>query len=600
MHCSLTPVRTEPDRIAVGIWIELPDYANWSHQGVSRVIGFLIEGAAQRGDIVWRLVAPSGLRNQIAEDLRTLAAREGQDWTLHCPPPEVPHGKCGPDVETTLGPPEPISGVRLELPQIIDRMPARTSLSPRRAGQLLFVAGLAALPLLLLRAALRPILRPITTRLRLIVNMARDPVAFAPQLADAAARLPLGVGSKAACSLRVWALAAQVPPLVTDLTSSAAPEPPADPLVTDLASSAAPEPPADPLDPAPHFRRLAMFANAEVPVPGWLVPFPNFSASRLLTGPRAVLFPDAIPYRFPIGWRDDFGHPESNTSLWRSFTKCTLEEASTIITFSEHVKRVHGPKFFPPGVPVVVAPPAPPDLSALLPERPAAATCRASSRKAAAAMLRRHAVTRAWRYLADFPFEDVTYVAVSTQDRPSKNVQLIVAALARLVRHRFVNCKILMTTPLWRNASWTDLPQTISSAGLDLDVISMPELPRDVHAALYHCAALAVHASFLEGIVGTLPFFEAVSAGTPCLMADGPHVRELLKQHPLEDTVFDPFDAYGLADLIMRALARRDALLASQAAVLAALRRRDWSAVAAEYATAATGHALPAKSASVV
>lgn len=157
-----------------------------------------------------------------------------------------------------------------------------------------------------------------------------------------------------------------------------------------------------------------MFANAEVPVLGWLVPFPNFSASRLLTGPRAVLFPDAIPYRFPIGWRDDFGHPESNTSLWRSFTKCTLEEASTIITFSEHVKRVHGPKFFPPGVPVVVAPPAPPDLSALLPERPAAATCRASSRKAAAAMLRRHAVTRAWRYLADFPFEDVTYVAVST------------------------------------------------------------------------------------------------------------------------------------------------------------------------------------------
>ena len=69
---------------------------------------------------------------------------------------------------------------------------------------------------------------------------------------------------------------------------------------------------------------------------------------------------------------------------------------------------------------------------------------------------------------------------------------------------------------------------------------------------------------------------------------------------PLADTVFDPFDADGLADLIMRALARRDALLASQAAVLAALRRRDWSAVAAEYATAATGHALPAKSASVV
>ena len=578
---------TEPHRIAVGIWIELPNSADWSHQGVPRVIGFLIEGAAQRGDIVWRLVAPSALRNRISEDLRTLAAREGEDWTLHCPPPEVPLDKYRPVVDRTPAPPEPSAGVPLEPPPITDGMPNRTRLTPRQAGQLLFIAGLAALPLLLLRAALRPILRPITTRLRLIVRMARNPVAFAPQLADAAARLPLRMGNKAARSLRVWALAASVSPPIEGLIPSPAPLP-------------APEPPADPLTPAPHFRKLAMFANAEVPVLGWLVPYPNFIGSRLLTGPRAVLFPDAIPFLLPIGWRNDFSYPDSNISRWRSFTKCTLEEASTIITFSEHVKRLHGPKFFPPGIPVVVAPPAPPDLSALLPGRPAATTCRASSRKAAASVLRRHAATRAWRYLADFPFEDVTYVAVSTQDRPTKNVQLIVAALARLVRQRFVNCKILMTTPLWPNASWwTDLPQTISGAGLDLDVISMPELPRDVHAALYHCAALAVHASFLEGIVGTLPFFEAVSVGTPCLMADGPHVRELLKNHALADTVFDPFDADGLADLIMRALARRDALLASQSAVLATLRRRDWSAVAAEYATAATGHALPAKCASV-
>jgi hypothetical protein len=69
----------------------------------------------------------------------------------------------------------------------------------------------------------------------------------------------------------------------------------------------------------------------------------------------------------------------------------------------------------------------------------------------------------------------------------------------------------------------------------------------------------------------------------------------LLKQHALPDTVFDPFDADGLADLIMRALARRDALVASQSAVLAAFGRRNWSAVAAEYAAAATGHAFTAK-----
>ena len=585
MRFGFTPVTLEAHRIAVGVWIELPDSADWSHQGVSRVIGFLIEGAAQRGDIIWRLVAPSSLRDKIAEDLRTLAAREGQDWTLHCPPREEPLA-CGPVMDTPIGPPEPIVEAPLESPEIASEQSNPIGLTPRRMGQVLFLAGLAALPLLLLRAALRSILRAITTRLRLIVRIARDPVVFAPQLADAVARLPRGVGSKAARSLRVWALAAQVPLPAADLASSSAPEPAPD-LEPAPNPGPSPELPAGPLDPAPPFRKLAKFANAEVPVLGWLIPIPSSRGSSLLAGPRAVLFPDAIPYLMPLGWADEFSKPEAGFPLWRAFTKRTLEEATTIITFSEHIKRVQGPKFFPPGVPVVVAPPAPPDLSALLPG--------AASRRAAAAVLRRHAATRAWRYLADFPFEDVTYVAVSTQDRPTKNVQLIVGALARLIRQRFVDCKILMTTPLRRNAGRTDLPQTVSDAGLDLDVLSMPDLPRDVHAALYRCAALAVHASFLEGIVGTLPFFEAVSVGTPCLMADGPHVSELLKQHALPDTVFDPFDADGLADLIMRALARRDALVASQSAVLAAFGRRNWSAVAAEYAAAATGHAFTAK-----
>jgi glycosyltransferase involved in cell wall biosynthesis len=271
----------------------------------------------------------------------------------------------------------------------------------------------------------------------------------------------------------------------------------------------------------------------------------------------------------------------------------TLKEADAIITFSDHVRLAHGSDFFPNGIPVVVAPPAPPNLSTLLPLQPATGTCCISSRSAAAAVLRRYAKTRGWRYLADFPFENVTYVVVSTQDRPTKNIALIVTAIARLIRRHFIGCKILMTTPLSPDANWTDLPQTVSGLGLDLDVLSMPTLPREVHAALYHCAALAVHASFLEGIVGTLPFFEAVSVGTPCLMADGPHVRELLRHFALENTVFDPFDADGLANLISQSLSQRDSLLASQFDVYSAMSRRGWPEAAAEYAAAATGHVFP-------
>ena len=263
MRFGFTPVTLEAHRIAVGVWIELPDSADWSHQGVSRVIGFLIEGAAQRGDIIWRLVAPSSLRDKIAEDLRTLAAREGQDWTLHCPPREEPLA-CGPVMDTPIGPPEPIVEAPLESPEIASEQSNPIGLTPRRMGQVLFLAGLAALPLLLLRAALRSILRAITTRLRLIVRIARDPVVFAPQLADAVARLPRGVGSKAARSLRVWALAAQVPLPAADLASSSAPEPAPD-LEPAPNPGPSPELPAGPLDPAPPFRKLAKFANAEVP-----------------------------------------------------------------------------------------------------------------------------------------------------------------------------------------------------------------------------------------------------------------------------------------------------------------------------------------------
>ena len=147
------------------------------------------------------------------------------------------------------------------------------------------------------------------------------------------------------------------------------------------------------------------------------------------------------------------------------------------------------------------------------------------SRYTAATLLRTHARARGWRHLADFPFEHLDYVVVSTQDRQTKNVVTVVDAVAQLLRHEALNLKLLMTTPIHVGATWTPLPGRIASDGLDLDVLSLPDLPRDVHAALYHGASVAVHASFYEGGQAPFPFHEAVSVGTPCLIADGPHTE---------------------------------------------------------------------------
>ena len=176
-----------------------------------------------------------------------------------------------------------------------------------------------------------------------------------------------------------------------------------------------------------------------------------------------------------------------------------------------------------------------------------------------------------------------------TQDRETKNVVTVVDAVAQLLRHEALNLKLLMTTPIHVGATWTPLPRRIASDGLDLDVLSLPDLPRDVHAALYHGAAVAVHASFYEGGQAPFPFHEAVSVGTPCLIADGPHTREFLSTADPQDFVFDPSDPLSLAIAIRAILSDRAAALARQRAFIAATPARRWRDVAADYAGAALG-----------
>jgi glycosyltransferase involved in cell wall biosynthesis len=152
--------------------------------------------------------------------------------------------------------------------------------------------------------------------------------------------------------------------------------------------------------------------------------------------------------------------------------------------------------------------------------------------------------------------------------------------------------KLLMTTPIHAGPNFTELPARIAFDGLALDVLSLPDLPRDVHAALYHGASVAVHASFYEGGQAPFPFCEAVSLGTPCLIAYGPHTEEFMRVADVQDFVFDPHDPLALAVAIRAVLSARSTALARQRALLAAMPVRDWSDVAAEYVSAALGRRI--------
>jgi glycosyltransferase involved in cell wall biosynthesis len=436
-------------RIPIGMWSELPLGAKWANEGVARVVGFLVEGAAASKAYTFHLVVRRGLAAQIRDDLRTLAATEGADWLVH----------------------EPTAEQEAHWERQSERELAKLPVEERRHHRV-------------------------------------------PNIA------------------------------------------------------------------------LALYANAQVAVDGWLVTFPYFNASLFLDGSKAVLMPDAIPYEVPLGWQESWG-ASGYWPQWREIASSTCRAADAVITFSKHVAERNCVELL--GVDrekIHVVPLAGPDLIRELPfVRGRRKT--PESRAQAAAILREHAVIRGLSYLHNFPFEQCTFLAAATQDRPTKNLGLAAEAMARMISRDRESMKLFVTAPLLFGVSWTRLPTILEQRQVHRDVVSMHNLPRQVHAALFHAASLTVHSSFYEGIIGCLPLYESVSVGTPCLFARGPHTDELLEAEPeFAPFAFDPNDAEGLVALIRRTLNDRHAALEIQARLCAKLRKWTWSDVADGYVTA--------------
>lgn len=422
-------------RVPVGFWAHGQRGARWSNEGVIRLVGFLIEGIAKDGNYVFRLVLPDWIRDEAEEDLKSLNAVAGRDYTLHSP---------------------------------------------------------------------------------------RD---FGLHIED--------------------------------------------------------------------FDALVDFANEYVPVEGWLTIFPTFDFAARVDKPLAVVFPDAILNFFHEFSEAAWGEQGLHTG-WDKKVRAFVKRADRLVTFSEHVRdKQLVPLFGIPASKVAVVPHAQPDLAPFLPfvrdrTRTRKSLCKAGD------ILRAHARERGWSYLHDYPFEDVPYVAISTQDRVTKNIRLIVDAVLRSTRDDRRDLKIISTAPMHYGADWTPLPHYVEQHLAARDLVSIPDIPRVEHAAFYHCAAVAVHASIFEGGHAPFPFSEAVSVGTPCLMAQGPHVAEFCAAEPdMLAFTFDPNDADHLRSLIVDTIDRREEVLAIQRKVYERVRRRTWAEAAAGYARAAIEGGIP-------
>lgn len=436
----------DAQRIEVGIWSELGRGARWANEGVSRVIGFVVEGGAMTGRYRFNVVVQPGLAEEVRRDLRTLAATEGKDWLVHEP-------------------------------------------------------------------------------------------------------------DEASCQL-----------LMGDARITALPE--------DERRAAV----------------LALWCNVHVPVAGWFVSFPFFKGSLHLTAPKATLMPDALGYDFPLGFSEHDWSAKGSQVRWRKASTEVLAASAWTITFSNHVAQRHvKPLLSVPEAKIKVVPLAPPDLAPLLPFLQDRRRSEQSHRQAAD-LLRRHAVRRKINYLRDFPFEEVDYAVTATQDRVTKNLGRIAEAVRRLVREQRRNFKFITTARLEFGAPWTMMPGIVEAHQFHHDLVSMHDVPREVHAALFHCATVTVHPTFFEGIIGALPFYESLSVGTPVVMARGPHIAELLDAAPgLAPFVFDPYDIDGLAALILYISQNRERVVDQQMPIYAELARYGWDQVATAYAEAAIG-----------
>jgi hypothetical protein len=473
----------------IGIWSEFPAPLSWQAEGIMRLVGMLIEGAAACDDATICVVVSPANEVLARAAFRTLAATEERHWRICVVGLTEPDGPAAaPASMAAAGP----------APNLLRR---------------------------LLRPAWRWLWRTILRDLHHGWHRRRRARTMPPAPASAEA-IP-------------------APP----------PPPPWSPDVEGVA--------------------------AAVGADGWLVLMPHFTLSQRLPGRRVVLFPDAIPVDFPSGWPEACWQADGLWAVWDSRVRATLATADAVITFSEHVARRHLVDRF--GVPRARIHPihhAAEDRRSVLSCLPPDRRRTLASRAAAAAMLRRHAAERGWWGLADYPFEHVDIIMVSTQDRPNKNLRLAAEAVLELIREARMGIRLV--TASGQGNPGSPFQRFVRERRLGPDALLLHDLPPDIHAALYHCAALTIHPAFFEG--GTFPFPESVSLGTPCLAALGPHTEDLLSAEPeIARYLFDPYDAAGLARLIRAGLAARDEMLTAQLAIHARLARRSVGAVARDY-----------------
>jgi glycosyltransferase involved in cell wall biosynthesis len=177
---------------------------------------------------------------------------------------------------------------------------------------------------------------------------------------------------------------------------------------------------------------------------------------------------------------------------------------------------------------------------------------------------------------------DFQFLFYASQLRPNKNIFSLLRAYEYLLRRSLISHKLIITG---HPAHLSGVGEFINKHRLWNDVLSLPKLSVNELAACYHFADLAINPSLSEGGC-PFTFSEALSVGTPVVMARIPVSEEVLADPQLQEmTFFDPYDWKDMAKRIEWALNNREALLEVQQKAYQLLSKRTWTDVVNEHIT---------------
>ncbi|MBZ9896624.1 glycosyltransferase [Mesorhizobium sp. BR1-1-6] len=498
------------------------------HEGITRLLGFIIRGAVNSGEIAVTVAGPGWLKTDIINLLDDAG---------------VPPGSV--DIVTTKGEPYLIKLWRIKTwfsPGAIKR-PAK--LKRKRVFNLL-VDGVSLVVRWLSNSSIFVFLLGVVLLAFLIVIMALPVLLSAVIVAGlyAAKRLLRRVRSGRFYRAKNWLL-----------------------IRWGYLLNA-----VGPLDTvrAAELNRLVRLLNRRRDIDVWYVPSMFWPETSKLQGKVVMAAPDIVFYEHPA----QFISPSDLRAHHR--ISQSIAGADRLITYSDHVKATH----------IVNRHGVDPDHVSVIRHGfvdMASIERGDKTRRGALDILHQYMKKKEDSlpsYLNGFKFDDVKFLFYSSQVRPHKNIEGLISVFERVLREHYRPVKLVLTGRVGQVQRIRDM---IDNRGLQRDVISLPAVPNHVLAALYRLSALSVTPTQFEGGF-PFTFSEAYSVGTPSVMSRIPVVTELLKDRKLLDIMtFDPQDREDMLRKVLWGLDNRETLFQAQRPLFEVLSARTWSKVADEY-----------------